>query len=304
MDPIVTSRTLSTVSLACLLLGIRLSANVGPTLMKDIEYLEPGRKEKMDVYLPPERFLRPLPAVLLIHGGGWSIGDKADPREQDIGKTLSAHGYAVFSINYALNQRAGDGTLLKTAWPQNLHDCKSALRFLRARAAQFGLDPARIAVMGGSAGGHLAMLVGATAHTPALNQDGLYPEMGNEVACIITFYGRHDVRERPAPFAGATAEETQANAAAASPVAYFDAATPPMLIAHGTADTVVPVEVSRSLTKELSARGLDYLYIEIADAPHTFDLHPAQMNLEPVVVAFLQQHLGRRTPKLAAGEPP
>jgi dipeptidyl aminopeptidase/acylaminoacyl peptidase len=117
--------------------------------------------------------------------------------------------------------------------------------------------------------------------------------MSNEVACIIDFYGRHDLRERPRAFMGSTDEETRANIIAASPLTYFDSHTPPMLIAHGTADREVPVEVSRSLVQELRSRTIDYLYIEIAGAPHTFDLHPWQMNLEPAVIGFLEKHLGR-----------
>lgn len=275
-----------------------------PRVESDIAYLGPDRAEKLDVYHPPEAFVRPLPAVLLIHGGGWRIGDKADARERNIGSTLAARGYVVFSINYLLNvgdtdPDTGRLRLARLAWPQNFLDCKSALRHIRASSARYGVDPGRIAVMGGSAGGHLAMLVGATARHEEINRHGLHSDQSNAVSCIIDFYGDYDIRgRRVSPFAGATPEETVANETSASPITYIDADTPPMLIAHGTADNTIPVERSRLLAEHLRALGVDYWYVEIGGAPHTFHLQPAQMDLRPVVLAFLEKHLGapvRRT---------
>ncbi len=269
----------------------------------DIPYLDPDRAEKLDVYLPQETFARPVPAVLLIHGGGWRIKDKADARERNIGQNLAAHGYAVFSINYLLNIEKKDPAtgqihLTRLAWPQNFYDCKSALRYIRAESARFGVDPARIAVMGGSAGGNLAMLVGATANHAGINRHGLYTDQSNAVSCILNFYGDYDIRGRKvlqiSPFAGATAEETAANEKSASPVTYLDTKTPPVFIAHGTADQVVSVERSRLLAEHLRTLGVDYWYIEIAGAPHVFHLQPEQMDLRPVVLTFLEKHFVMR----------
>lgn len=267
-----------------------------PTL-SDIPYLGSDRAEKLDVYLPPDSFARPLPAVLLIHGGGWRVGDKADARERNIGGTLAAHGYAVFSINYLLNigepdPATGRLKLSRLAWPQNLHDCKSALRHIRAHAARYGVDPARIAAMGGSAGGHLSMLLGATAHHSGFNRHGLCTDQRNDVACILNFYGDYDIRgRRVSPFEGATPAETAANEEAASPVTHFDATLPPLFITHGTADTIIPVERSRLLAEHLRSTGRDYCYVEIAGAPHSYHLEPEQMDLRPTILSFLQRHL-------------
>jgi acetyl esterase/lipase len=269
-----------------------------PPTHTDVPYLEPDRAEKLDAYLPDStRFPGPRPAVLLIHGGGWRICDKTDDRERNIATTLAAHGYAVFSINYLLNVGEKDPAtgrlkLTRLAWPQNLYDCKSALRFIRAESARFNIDPARIAVMGGSAGGHLSMLVGATASNTEINRHGLHTDQSNAVSCILNFYGDYDIRGRAvSPFAGATPEETAANETAASPVTYLDARTPPMFITHGTADTTIPVERSRLLAEHLRALGVDYWYVEIGGAPHTYHLQPGQMDLRPAVLAFLKKHL-------------
>jgi acetyl esterase/lipase len=266
-------------------------------IIKDVPYLGSGREEKLDAYLPADSSGQPHPAVLLIHGGGWRIGDKASDREINIGTTLASHGYAVFSINYLLNvgekdPETGRLHLSRLAWPQNFYDCKSALRYLRAHAAEYHIDPDRIAAMGGSAGGHLSMLLGATAHRDEINQHGLYTDQPNHVSAIINFYGDYDIRGRAvSPFAGATPQETAANESAASPITYIDAQTPPMLIAHGTKDTTIPVERSRLLARHLESLGLDYWYIEIAGAPHSFHLQPEQMDLRPTVLTFLQKYL-------------
>lgn len=268
------------------------------TRLSDIVYLDPDRAEKLDAYLPSDTFAGPHPSILLIHGGGWRICDKADARERNIGETLAAHGYAVFSINYLLNvgekdPATGQLRLTRLAWPQNLHDCKSALRFIRTEAARFNIDPARVGVMGGSAGGHLAMLVGATARHDEINRHGLYTNQSNAVSCILNFYGDYDIRGRSvSPFAGATPEETSANEDAASPISYLDVRTPPMFITHGTADTIIPVERSRLLTEHLRTLGVDYWYVEIGGAPHTYHLQPEEMDLRPTVLAFLTKHLG------------
>lgn len=264
-------------------------------VIKDVPYLGPDREEKLDIYLPDESFERPIPAVLLIHGGGWRGGDKADPRERNIGNTLASHGYAVFSINYLLNGEVQDedgNTRHIIAWPQNIYDCKSALRFIRAYAKDYGIDPNRIAVMGGSAGGHLSMLLGSTAHHEELNRHGLYTDQPNHVSAIITFYGNYDIRgRRVSRFAGSTPEETAANETLASPVTHIDANTPPMLIVHGTGDNAVPVKRSRLLAEHLKSLGLEYEYIEIPGAPHSFDLQPKERDLRPDVLAFLKKHL-------------
>lgn len=266
-------------------------------VLHDVEYLGSDRDEKMDVYLPDEaKFTELRPAIILIHGGGWRILDKRSPREVSIGTDLANAGYAVFSINYLLNEGQTDANgithLTRVAWPQNFYDCKSALRFVRKEANSFHIDPQRIAVMGGSAGGHLSMLIGSTIHNQEFNRKGLYTDQSNEVSCILNFYGDYDLIHRKSkPFPQATPEETLAVEKMASPVTWIDAHTPPMFITHGTADGIIPVEKSRKLVRHLESLDLDYTYIEISKAPHSYDLHPDQLDLESVVLNFLAKNL-------------
>lgn len=259
-----------------------------PTIHRDIPFLGPDRAEAMDAYLPDEAFTRPLPAVLWIHGGGWKSGDKAQAREVNIGTNLVAAGYAVFSINYLLN------TAERVAWPRNFLDCADALTWLKTEGLRFGIDPGRIAVMGGSAGGHLALLLGASAGVDALHRGTARPDVDRTVRCIGDFYGVSEITgHRRAIFAGATEAETEANVRLASPLTWIDGGTPPILIAHGTADRIVPVDFSRRLAAVLAERGVEHEYIEIPDAPHTFHLQPEQRDLRPAVLAFLGKHLGQ-----------
>ena len=269
---------------------------------KDIPYLGSERQEKLDAYLPSSDYAGPHPAILLIHGGGWIGSDKAARRQSSIASTLAAQGYAVFSINYLLNfaektPGATERRLSRLAWPQNLYDCKTALRWIRFQAVHYNVNPANIAVMGGSAGGHLSMLVGATANDAEINRHGLYTDQSNAVSCVLNFYGDFDIRGRDvSPIAGvtgATAGQIAALETAASPITYLDAKTPPMFITHGTADKVIPVERSRLLAQYLRGLGVDYWYVEIGGATHSYGLQPKQMDLRPVVLSFLEKYLGK-----------
>ena len=127
----------------------------GVVIERDVTYLAPGRKEKLDLYLPASRpKATRSPAVVIIHGGGWSGGDKASGREFNIGTTLAKAGYVCASVEY-FKGAAG-------RWPTNLYDCKNAVRFLRAHADRYQVDVDHVGVIGGSAGGHLALMVAYT----------------------------------------------------------------------------------------------------------------------------------------------
>lgn len=271
------------------------------TEQKDIPFLGPDRREHMDAYLPPASFQRPRPAVIYIHGGGWHGGSRGDARAQEFCRALAGQGYAAFSIDYLLNtiRKEPDGktTITSVAWPQNFIDSKTAVRFIRKYADAYGIDPDRIAVMGASAGAHLAMLVAATKDDPAWNQRGLYPEESNEIAAVIQFYGRFDVtRDRRPQFAGTTPEETEANVVAASPATHLTARMPPVLAIQGEDDKVVPVSYGRRLVERLQALGVPHEYIEIPGAGHSFGLTLPQKDLRPAFFAFLEKHLAAPAP--------
>jgi len=294
------------------------------TVQKDIAYLGPDRQEKMDAYIPSMKFPRPLPVVIWIHGGGWSGGSKSGSRERNICQTLAGNGYAAFSIDYLINKNLGKKTArnpsaptttseqasdnpstgdvvekddadAKAPWPQNFYDCKSALRFVRKEQARFGIDPTRMAVSGGSAGGHLALMLGTTPNDAEMNKGGLYTDQSNRVDCILDFYGASAItgENRIRKFAGKTPEETKANAWAASPVNHLGKDTPPILVLHGTKDGTVSIKYSRDLVKAMEALAIPHQFIEVPEAGHSFDLQPKEMDLRPAVLEFLARYLGK-----------
>lgn len=250
----------------------------------DVDYLERGRAEKADLYLPavvePDQ---KFPAVLIIHGGGWAGGDKRAAREINIGTTLAQNGYVGMSINYLLATADHPGP----AWPQNLHDCKTAVRWLRAHAGRLHIDTERIGVIGGSAGGHLAAMVGLTG--PELDPPGA----GDcRVRCAVDLYGPVLwFEQRDLPMFRKTRAEAPELYRQADPRTHADPQDPPLLILHGTADKTVAVADSEVLAASLKAAGAPHELVLIPDAPHTFHLQPAQRDLRPLVLGFFDRYL-------------
>ena len=269
-------------------------------IRKDIPFLGPDRKEKMDAYLPATDAARPAPVVIWIHGGGWVGGSKSAQRETSICKTLAENGYAAFSIDYQLAKdpkKTEPSTNPDVAWPQNIHDCKSALRYIRREATTFGIDPTRIAVSGGSAGAHLALVLGLSGDDAALNKGGLYTDQSNKVSCIIDFYGPTVISDakRISKFKGKDDAETEANVRAASPILHITRESPPILVAHGTKDGTCDISYSRNLVEKMKAEGTTHQYIEVEGAGHSFNFQPAQMDLRPAILEFLGKHLAKDT---------
>jgi len=255
----------------------------------DVAYLPEGRTEKADLYFPidPPKG-RLLPVVVIIHGGGFNDGDKGRPREINIGQTLARHGYVGMSINYKLAKEKGVAT-----WPQPVYDAKASVRWLRLNAARLGLDPDRIAVIGCSAGGNLAAMLALTGPADEFDSASPYPEVSAAVRCAIDFYGvvelldYHDMKM----FAKTRAEAPELYRRG-SPNRYADAKDAPMLIVHGTADGTVKVSHSEVLAAALAKAGVEHQLVLIPGAPHTFDLQPKERDLRPLVLEFLDKHMG------------
>jgi acetyl esterase/lipase len=269
-----------------------LSLLIVPTLLTaaevrtehDVDYLGGGRREKADLYLPASpKPGQKFPAVLIIHGGGWSGGDKRATREINIGTTLAQNGYVGMSINYALATSSNT----TPTWPQNLYDCKNAVRWLRQNAGHLQIDPERIGVIGGSAGGHLAAMVALTG--PELDPPGT----GScRVQCAVDLYGPVLwFEQRDISMFRKTRAEAPELYKQADPRTHADKNDPPILILHGTADKTVAVADSEALAVALKAAGVEHQLEIIPDAPHTFHLQPKQRDLRPLVLGFFDKHL-------------
>ncbi len=279
-------------------------APAGVVIQQNVTYLEPQRAEKLDLYLPADRpkDVR-SPAIVLIHGGGWVGGDKASGREFEIGATLAKAGYVVASINY---------TLERGNWPSNLFDCKNGVRFLRKNSETYQIDGKHIGVIGGSAGGHLALMVAYTTDVAELEPKEPYPGVSDAVNCVVALYGITDLLTRSKTDDKGNAIGTPGDKAAAmlkdereghedlwksaSPVTYINKHTPPTLILHGTADTTVNRDQATELDAKLKEAGVEHEIHMIPAIGHTFDFQtwnhkPLPQDLRPVAVRFLNQHL-------------
>ncbi len=272
---------------------------------RDVSFLAPGRVEKLDVYLPaPPTAGKLSPAVVWIHGGGWKSGDKGEARGTEICTTLAQAGYVAISINYKLGPHS---------WPTNLLDCKNGVRFLRAHAAEYHIDSARIAVAGGSAGGHLSLMVGATTGMKEFEPEVPFPGVSSAVRCVIDMYGianlsvhgETDAKGQPTAtrklmndsLADFDAGNDEAEVLrVASPVTHLAAGAPPVLILHGNADTTVDFSQSELLARVLKERGIEHEFVALDGIGHTFDWEtwnkkPLPRDLRPVALTFLAKHL-------------
>lgn len=241
----------------------------------------------------------PHPVLVWIHGGGWQGGSHNQTPLMAL--ALRDSGVTVASIGYRLSDEA--------IFPAQLHDCKGAIRYLRAHASTYGIDPDRIAVWGSSAGGHLAALVATSGGLAALEGDvGGNLEQSSSVQVGATFFGPTDLlfmapdcdlqplgcgSDHDAPesaeskLLGVTAPgqgigwlrdnldnpappfpELIALATDANPVAHVDRADPPLYIAHGALDTVVPIHQSERLRDAATTSGVEHVFVVVPDAGH------------------------------------
>lgn len=205
------------------------------------------------------------PAVIFVHGGGFCSG---------FPEMLGAHAHALAGCGY-VTATIDYRVYPETVWPGGLEDVKCAVRWMRAHALQLGVDPDRIAIAGGSAGGYMAAMV---ALTPGLFEgDGGWSDVSSEVLAAALFYPLTDFRW-PAlepdinglirDFVGVDEAEIYS---IASPITHVSAAAPPTLIITGTADREVPVEMVRAYAARLDERGADVELVEFHRRAHAFD---------------------------------
>ena len=257
-------------------------------VMRDVSYLTEDRSEKADFYLPPAiPDGKRVPAVVVIHGGGFRTLAKDNPREVNICGNLARNGYIAMSIDYAL---AAEG---KPAWPRNLHDCKTAVRWLRANAERLQIDPDRIGVIGGSAGGTLASLVAMTLPSDGLDPVASHGDLSCAVRCAVDLYGVSDIAKwnEDTVLFNKTFAEAPELYRQASPITYVRPGGVPQLIIHGTADETVDVSQSEDFAQALDQAGSPNELILVPGAVHSFHLEPEQRDLRPAVLGFLDRHL-------------
>jgi acetyl esterase/lipase len=273
--------------LALLLLGATLTASLlggcGASLTptyKDVPYAETSTSQKLDLYLPPGD--GPFPVVVNIHGGGFKLGDKSMV-DQKLGQALLDAGYALASIDYRLS---GEAT-----FPAAVLDVKAAVRFLRANAATYNLNPDKIAAFGQSAGGNLASMLGSTGDVAEFDD----PSLGNagvssRVQAVINWFGPNDFGQMDAQakaqgcsasdqthnnadsfeslYLGMTVPDAPELVQKANPITYISPDDPPFLVQKGDQDCTVPIENTKMLADALAVAGQDVQYDLLAGVGH------------------------------------
>lgn len=263
------------------------------TVHRDVKFLADDRREYLDAYLPDSRlWCGPHPVVVVIHGGGWAKGDKAERRQVEISHELAANGYAVFAINYRLTEFSGE--ILKSAptsscWPDCLHDCREAIRFASIQRVAWNLDPSRTSLFGLSAGAHLALLCSLTTGHPELDRNqGRFP-----VSCVVYFYGVFELPEIGARWRfGEMHADPGTVRTLASPANHLGPEAPPVFVVHSSSDATVPVAQSLLLLEKLRALGVPHQSRILESAPHGFGIRSAYGDLCPEILAFLAEHGG------------
>ena len=275
-----------TMAVAFLLLPI--SADV----RTDIAYVEDGHPaQKLDLHLPEGD--GPHPLVVWVHGGAWRAGDKRGGPF----RPLLEGGFAVASINYRLTDVAPH--------PAQVHDCKAAVRWLRANAGRLNLKTDKIGVWGASAGGHLVAMLGTTGGVAELEGDLGNTDESSRVQAVCDWFGPsdlksmgrqsgpdsridHDADDSPESLLlGKPIRDNGDLADAASPLTYVTADDPPFLIMHGDADRLVPVQQSRDLHAALERAGVDSSLRVVEGAGHGF----RPQDVVPEVVRFFDRTL-------------
>jgi acetyl esterase/lipase len=279
--------TASRPKIATTLFGVLLlSLAAHARLLKDVVYGHAaGADLTLDASIPDGR--GPFPAAVLVHGGGWVAGDKQQYINY-IFEPLSKAGFAWFSINYRLAPRY--------QFPAPADDIEQAIRFVKAHADEYGIDPKRIALIGESAGGHLVSYVGAR------NQPG------SRVAAVVSLYGIHDfisaaMEWKPFPHevldllgVKQINAETAPLLIKASPVVYVSKDMPPFLLIHGSKDEDVPYDQSLEMCSRMKQLGARCHLITIPGAPHGMDHwepHPEWLWYKKTMVDWLHKTLVR-----------
>jgi acetyl esterase/lipase len=256
----------------------------------DVEYGRVGDRELLlDLYEPVHPAETPRPGIIFIHGGAWRGGNRSDYKYYTV--RFADQGFVAATISYRFQQEA--------PFPAAVEDAKCAVRWMRANAEELGVDPDRIAVIGGSAGGYLALMTGYTAHLPELEGGGGHGEYSSRADAVINLYGPTDFtlpnvwhRNEVRNFLKAEWADDPDLWTLASPITHVTADIPPTLVIHGTIDTIVEVNQADRLVERMQEVGATHWYDRIDGYPHTMDVAP-QINerVQALVHAFLDEHM-------------
>jgi acetyl esterase/lipase len=260
-------------------------------ILRNLEYVPGGHeRQKLDLYLPPQgEGAAALPLIVWVHGGAWLGGNK----DSCPAARFLKDGFAAASVNYRLSQHA--------IFPAQIEDCKAAVRFLRANAGKYNIDPNRIGVWGSSAGGHLVAMLGTTGDANDFDK-GPNLQVSSKVQAVCDFFGPtdftkmndfqsdmdHDAPDAPeAKLIGGPVQENKEACKRANPITYISKDDPPFLICHGDKDNLVPHNQSVLLNEALKKAGVEVTFHTVEGGGHGFQDPEA----DRMVFEFFNRHL-------------
>jgi acetyl esterase/lipase len=249
-------------------------APVQPEVRANIAY-GPDPAQHLDLCIPPPGFPPGRrPALLMIHGGYWTVGDRSAYGQAC--RMAAGEGIVSATIDYRLANGSPHNY-----WPAQIVDAQLAVRWMRAHAAEFGVDPSHICALGDSAGGHLSLFLGAADHTVPGDDAGVLPGVSSRIACVVDNFGPGDLTA--ADFwppdqllfgsDGKTRPTDQERAA--SPLFLVHPGMPPVMIAHGRADKNVKIEQSTELVAALQRDHVP-VHMIVFNGGHEFEGLPTQ----------------------------
>jgi len=262
-----------------------------PAIERGVLYASPGGQQlRLDMARPSGG--EALPAIICLHGGGWSAGRRED-YAGTIGQ-LARRGYVAMAVSYRL---APDHQ-----FPAAVHDAKAAVRWARANAARWGIDPMRIGITGDSAGGHLALCVGATSGIAEFEGDAESPGVSSAVSAVVSLYGPSDLSRMwdnstvaaavLPPFLGGDRRTALRAHLRASPLNWVTPNAAAVLAIHGSADTVVAPDQSELIIDRLREVGVEADLLLLHGAGHGFE-GADRDRADAARVAFFERHLRR-----------
>jgi acetyl esterase/lipase len=242
----------------------------------------------LNIYKPAKPNADVLPVIVWIHGGGWRNGDKSSGSR--LAEFVGTGNFVGVSVGYRLSGEA--------VWPAQIHDCKAAIRWVRAHAKEHGIDPERIGLWGSSAGGHLVSLLGTSSDIEELDGENGTPGVSSRVKCVVDYCGPSQMtifKHQAVMLLFGSEENHKAHSEIASPATHVTKDDPAFLIVHGTDDGTVPFSQAELFYDKLKTAGVDVTFIKMEGGSHGI----GGPEIAERVKAFFDKHLREQDVKIS-----
>ena len=282
-----------------LLAALAVPASAFPAEMAVEEGITYGKGGDVDLKLDLARpeGEGPFPAIVFIHGGGWRGGNRIGYRKAI--EESARRGYVAVTVSYRLTE-PGENGKARTPFPAQVHDVKTAVRWLRANADKYHVDKNRIGATGGSAGGHLSLMVGLTDDSANLEGEGGHGDQSSRVQAVVNVFGPtdmahlHKTSNGAAPivasFLDGKPDEAAERYKQSSPITYVSKDDPPVLTLHGSSDRLVPPDQAERLDKAMKDAGASHTLLLLEGQGHGFQGDAARKANE-AMYEFFDKHL-------------